>query len=108
VVAIAPPPSNKTARPAIAGLVANALVHSAQIPSTIWVLLPIGLLWFALGYALYWFAFAAAGAMVARQEEVQFVTTPLAFPLVFGYVLVCTLIASPHATWLQVISFCRR
>ena len=91
--------------PATAGLIANALVHSATIPSTVWVLLPAALLWFALGYALYAFAFAAAGALVARQEEVQFATGPLAFPLIAGYLLVYAVIGSPHATWLKVLSF---
>jgi ABC-2 type transport system permease protein len=91
--------------PAIAGLVANTVVHSAAIPSTVWVLLPAALLWFALGYALYAFAFAAAGALVARQEEVQFTAGPLAFPLIAGYLLVYAVIGSPHATWLKVMSF---
>jgi ABC-2 type transport system permease protein len=91
--------------PAIAGLIANAVVHSAAIPSTVWVLLPAALLWFVLGYALYAFAFATAGALVARQEEVQFTTGPLAFPLIAGYLLVYAVIGSPHATWLKVLSF---
>ena len=90
---------------AIAGAIANAVVHSAEIPSTIWLLLPATLLWFALGYALYSFAFAAAGAIVARQEEVQFVTAPIAFPLIVGYVLAYATIASPHAAWVRVLSF---
>jgi ABC-2 type transport system permease protein len=90
---------------AIAGLIANAAVHSAQIPSTIWLLLPASLLWFALGYALYAFGYAAAGAIVARQEEVQFATAPFGFPLVAGYLLVYALIGSPHATWIRVLFF---
>jgi len=90
---------------AIAGLIANAVVHSAQIPSTIWLLLPASLLWFALGYALYSFGYAAAGALVARQEEVQFATAPFGFPLVAGYLLVYAAIASPHSTWIRVASF---
>jgi ABC-2 type transport system permease protein len=89
---------------AIAGLIANAVVHSAQIPSTIWLLLPACLLWFALGYTLYSFGYAAAGAIVARQEEVQFATAPLAYPLIAGYLLVYVTIASPHSTVIRVLS----
>ena len=89
----------------VAGLIANAVVHSAQIPSTIWLLLPSILLWFALGYALYGFGYAAAGALVARPEEVQFVTAPLAFPLLAGYLLVYAAIASPHSIWITIASF---
>jgi ABC-2 type transport system permease protein len=89
---------------ALAGLIANAIVHSAQIPSTIWLLLPACLLWFALGYTLYAFGYAAAGAIVARQEEVQFAVAPLAYPLVAGYLLVYVVIGSPHSTAIRVIS----
>lgn len=88
-----------------AGLAANAAVRGAQIPATVWVLLPALLLWFVLGFALYAFAFAAAGAIVARQEEVQFVTMPLALPLVVGFFLVYAAIANPGAWWIAVLSF---
>lgn len=90
---------------AAAGLIANAAVHSATIPSTVWALLPLTLLWFALGFTLFAFAFAAAGALVARQEEVQIVTGPLAMPLVVGYLLVYAVLGSPHATWVRVLSY---
>jgi ABC-2 type transport system permease protein len=71
----------------------------------VWALLPAVLLWFLLGYALYAFAFAAAGALVARQEEVQLVTTPFAVLLIFGYLLSYAAVASPNAPWLRVLSF---
>jgi len=78
--------------PVIAALIANAIVHSARVPSSVWVLLPVTLLWFALGYAFYAFLFAAAGAMIARQEEVHLATAPLTFPLLLGYLLVYVVI----------------
>ena len=56
-----------------------------------------------LGYAFYSFGYAAAGAMIARQEEVQFAIATFGFPLVDGYLLVYALIASPHATWIRVL-----
>jgi ABC-2 type transport system permease protein len=94
---------------AAAGLIANALVHSTHIPSSVWVLLPAFLVCFLAGFTLYAFAFAfafaAAGALVARQEEVQFVTTPIGMGLLVGYLLVYAVIASPNATWVKVISF---
>jgi ABC-2 type transport system permease protein len=43
--------------------------------------------------------------LVARQEELQFVTIPIALPLIIGYVLVYAAIASPDASWLKVASF---
>jgi ABC-2 type transport system permease protein len=70
----------------IAGLLTNATVQSAVIPSTVWVLLPAILLWFVLGYAFYAFAYAA-GALVGRQEELTQAT-----------------LASPEAWWLRELS----
>ncbi len=88
-----------------AGLVANALVKRAEIPSTIWVLLPMVLLWFLLGFALYAFACAAAGALVARQEEIGFVTMPILMILMISFLLMYVAIATPGAWWLTVVSF---
>jgi hypothetical protein len=55
--------------PVLAAAVANVVVHAAHMPPTIWGLLPAAVLWFLLGYVAYSFAFAAAGSLVARQEE---------------------------------------
>ena len=69
----------------IAGLIANAALKSAVIPSTVWVLLPMILLWFVLGYAGYAFAYAMAGALVGRQESIQFVSLPITLPVLAGF-----------------------
>lgn len=91
--------------PVAAGLIANAIQKSADIPPQIWFLLPSILLFFVLGYALYSLAYAAAGATVARQEEVQFSTAPLGFPLLASYLLVYVLIGNTHSTLIRVLSF---
>lgn len=88
-----------------AGLIANAAVHSTKIPGVVWVLIPAFLVYFIAGFALYAFLFAAAGALVARQEEVQFVTMPFSIVLVGGYLLVYAVIGSPDATWIHVLAF---
>jgi ABC-2 type transport system permease protein len=90
---------------AIAGLVANAAIHSAKIPASIWGLLPGFLVCFVAGYTLFALAFAAAGALVARQEEVQSVSFPIVMPLLVGYLLVYAAIGNPDASWLKVVSF---
>jgi len=89
---------------AVAGIIANAVVHSASIPASVWALIPSFLAYFLLGFALYAFACATAGAMVARQEEVQFTMTPFSMLLVAGYVIVYAAVGSPDATWLRVVS----
>ncbi len=88
-----------------AALLANAIVQSSLVPSEVWVLLPAILLWFVLGYTLFAFGYAAAGAMVARQEEVQSVSVPFTVFLVGGYLLMYATIASPDAPWVRVLSF---
>jgi ABC-2 type transport system permease protein len=88
-----------------AGLVANAVVKAAEIPATVWALLPSVLGWFVLGFAWYAYAMAAAGALVARQEEVQFVSLPIGMPLVVGFLLTYVAIATPQALWIRVVSF---
>jgi ABC-2 type transport system permease protein len=88
-----------------AALLANAIVQSSLVPSEVWILLPAILLWFVLGYTLFAFGYAAAGAMVARQEEVQSVSAPFTVFLVGGYLLMYATIASPDAPWVRVLSF---
>lgn len=88
-----------------AALVANAVVQSSLVPPEVWVLLPAILLWFVLGYTLFAFGYAAAGAMVARQEEVQSVSAPFTVFLVGGYLLMYATVASPDAPWVRVVSF---
>ena len=88
-----------------AALIANAVVQSSSVPSEVWVLLPAILLWFALGYTLYAFGYAAAGAMVARQEEVQSVSAPFSVFLIGGYLLTYASIAAPDALWVKIVSY---
>jgi len=90
---------------AIAGLVANAAIHSAKIPASVWGLLPGFLVCFVVGFALYALAFAAAGAIVARQEELQSVQFPILMPLLLGYLLVYAAVGNPDAGWLKLLSF---
>ncbi len=88
-----------------AALVASVIVHGAGIPGGVVAMIPAFLVYFLAGFVLYAFALAAAGAMVARQEEVQFATVPFTLLLLTGYGLVYAAAASPDATWLRIVSF---
>jgi len=88
-----------------AGLIANAFAGSARVPATVWTLLPTILVWFVLGFALYAFGFAAAGAMVARQEELSSVTLPITMPLLAAFMLDFVAMDSPDVWWNRVLSF---
>ena len=87
-----------------AGAVTNAIVQSASVPSTIWALLPATVVWFLLGYTAYSFAFAAAGSLVARQEEVQVVTMPLMLPLIASLLLAYAGAGASDTWWYSTLS----
>jgi ABC-2 type transport system permease protein len=63
------------------------------------------LLYFLLGFLLYATLFAALGALVKRQDEVQNAVAPLTFLLVIGYVVSFFGVYTPDATWMKVISY---
>lgn len=67
--------------------------------------LAIVLAWFLLGYAFYASAFAAAAALVARQEDIQNVTTPITLVMVAAFFLSFPALEDPGGTLAQVASF---
>lgn len=67
--------------------------------------LPTVLGWFVLGYAMYAGAFALAGSLVSRQEDVQSVTTPLLMGLLASFFLGFQAVDDPGGTLAQVLSF---
>jgi ABC-2 type transport system permease protein len=76
------------------------LPASVAAGSALW-----SLLWFLLGFGLYALLFAAAGALVSRQEDVAGVTTPLAMLIIIPYVIgISVLPGNPHSTLLAVLS----
>lgn len=63
------------------------------------------LLYFLLGFLLFATLYAAIGALVRRQDEVQNAVGPLTFLLVFGYVVSFFGVYYPDAGWIKVISY---
>jgi ABC-2 type transport system permease protein len=59
------------------GLVVAGVTGSLDVDADLVLAIVLSLGWFVLGYAFYAAAYAAAGALVARQEEIQSTTTPL-------------------------------
>jgi ABC-2 type transport system permease protein len=62
-------------------------------------------LWFFLGYLVYACAYATAGALSARQEDLQSTTSPLTVLLVGSYVLSTGALDDPDGTLARVLSF---
>ena len=65
----------------------------------------MALAWFLVGYAFYASLFAAAGALVPRQEELQSVTTPLTMILLTSFFVSFAVLDNPDGTLAHVTSF---
>ncbi len=78
---------------------------SVDIANVSITLLLILLLYFILGFLLYATLFAAAGALVKRQDEVQNAIQPITWLLMIGYIVSFFGISTPNATWIKVMSF---
>ena len=61
--------------------------HSDVLDGTTTVSIAATLVWLVLGYAFYSWVYAAAGATVSRQDQVQSLAFPLALPVIFGYIV---------------------
>jgi len=72
---------------------------SAHLPQgTTPLVLVSTLVWLVLGYAFYCWVYAAAGSMAERQDQIQSLALPLSLPIVFGYIMALTTVASGHAS----------
>ncbi len=60
---------------------------------------------FLLGLILFTLAYAAAGSLVSRQEDVQQLAMPMSFLTMAGYILAIVGLGSITARWLVVLSF---
>jgi ABC-2 type transport system permease protein len=86
----------------VAGLATGVLSLPASVAAetVVW-----SVVWFLLGFFLYALLFAAAGALVSRQEEVGGVTGPLIVAIVFPYVIGASVLpADPGNGFVAVLS----
>jgi len=63
------------------------------------------LVYFILGFLLYATLFAAFGALVRRQDEVQNAVQPLTWLFMIGYLVSFAGLTSPDAAWIRIISY---
>ncbi len=83
----------------------NAGVLNLNIAGASISLLLLLLVYFILGFLLYATLYAAFGALVKRQDEVQNAVQPLTWLLVTGYLASFFGVYMPDATWFKVISY---
>ena len=92
--------------PGAAALAAGSLAGGTGLPSAAPKAIALVVLWFALGYAFYSVAFAAVGALVSRQEDLQSAMIPLTL-LLIGAFLIADIVANtdPNGTLGQIAVF---
>ena len=65
----------------------------------------LALAWFVVGYAFYACAFACAGALVPRQEELQSSMTPLTLTILVAFFVAFAVLENPDGTLAHVTAF---
>ena len=61
--------------------------------------------WFVLGFAFYSVAYAALGALVSRQEDLEATTAPVNLLIIGAYWGAMAAISDPNGTWAQIAAF---
>jgi ABC-2 type transport system permease protein len=88
----------------VPALIASQVAGSVDLPSATAEVAAISVLWFLLGFALYSCAFAVAGALVPRQEEIQSVTAPLTIIILASFFLSFGALDDPGSSLAKVLS----
>lgn len=70
---------------ALIGVAVAGISGALTIDGALLSAIALALVWFVLGYAFYAALYAAAGAMVPRQEELQSTTTPLTMAILVAF-----------------------
>jgi ABC-2 type transport system permease protein len=92
--------------PAAAALAAGSLAGGAGLPSAAPEAIALILLWFVLGYMFYSVAFAAVGALVSRQEDLNTAILPVTAVLTGAFYLAFFAVNSnPNGTVARVAAF---
>jgi ABC-2 type transport system permease protein len=92
--------------PGVAALAAGRLAGGAGLPSTAPETVALIVLWFVLGYAFYSVAFAAVGALVSRQEDLNTAMLPVNAVLIAAFYLSLIVVGSdPNGTIAKIAAF---
>ncbi|MGZ4184475.1 MAG: ABC transporter permease [Solirubrobacteraceae bacterium] len=92
--------------PGAAALAAGQLAGGAGLPSAAPEAVALILLWFVLGYIFYSVAFAAVGALVSRQEDLNTAILPVTAALTGAfYVAFIAVNTNPNGTLARIAAF---
>jgi ABC-2 type transport system permease protein len=89
----------------LCGVVIGSVSGQLDVTGDVVSAVGIVLAWFVLGFGLYSCAFAVAGALVPRQEEIQSVTAPLTIIILASFFLSFGALDDPSSSLAHVLSF---
>ncbi len=90
---------------AVLGVAAAHFADTLEVDGDVIAAAALALVWFVLGYAFYACAFACAGAIVPRQEELQSSTAPLTMIILVSFFIAFSVLQNPDGTLATVSSF---
>jgi ABC-2 type transport system permease protein len=88
-----------------AGLLTAQIAGGEGLPPSAPETVALVVVWFILGFAFYSVAYAALGALVSRQEDLEATTAPVNLLLVGAYWGAMVATANPDGTWAQIAAF---
>jgi ABC-2 type transport system permease protein len=88
-----------------AGLVSARIAGGEGLPPSAPETVALVVGWFVLGFAFFSVAYAALGALVSRQEDLEATTAPVNVLLIAAYFGANAAIQDPNGTWAQVVAF---
>jgi ABC-2 type transport system permease protein len=87
------------------GLGMAAATGALDVDGTVLSATGLALAWFVVGYAFYACAFACAGALVPRQEDLQSTMTPLTLAILISFFLAFAVREAPDGTLAHITAF---
>jgi ABC-2 type transport system permease protein len=87
------------------GLLIARVSGVVEVDGELMTAIGLALVWFILGYTFYSCAFACAGALVPRLEELQATTTPLTLTIMVSLFVAFAVNADPESTLAHVTAF---
>jgi ABC-2 type transport system permease protein len=88
-----------------AGLISARIAGGEGLPPSAPRTVALVLVWFVLGFALFSVAYAALGALVSRQEDLDATTAPVNVLLIAAYLGANAAIQDPDGAWAQIAGF---
>ncbi len=89
----------------VIGLGTAAAAGALDVDGTVLSAAGLALAWFVVGYAFYACAFACAGALVPRQEDLQSTMTPLTLIILVSFFLAFAVQSDPDGTLAHITAF---